>query len=103
MCDEWNNPAFQESSEYYNIELSQKIRDYDEDFFSGRILVVYSFWSGHDKETRINGIEVDGTKLIVNARYKKKRGTYTTEAFTWLILIEVNKTDVTGVTSVQVE
>lgn len=103
LCDEWGNPAFQESSELYTNELSQKIRSYNEVFFSDKILVVYSFQRGHSKETQIVGIEVEGAKLIINARYVTKKGTFTDEAFNWIMLIEINKSDATGVTTAQIK
>lgn len=103
LCDAWGNPAFQENSEHYSVELSQKIRSYNETYFNEKILVVYSFERGHSKETRIDGITVDGLQLVVNARLIAKKGTFTDEAFNWLILIEVNKAEVAGVTTVQVK
>jgi hypothetical protein len=41
LCVEFGNPAFQESSEHYSSELSQKIRGYDEVFFDEKALVIY--------------------------------------------------------------
>ena len=102
LCDEWNNLAFDEESESFSSELSEKIRSYDEAYFSDKVLIIYSFWRGHRKETRINSIEVEGTQLIVNARYNDKRGIFTDEAFNWLILIEVSKVDIVGATTVQI-
>lgn len=103
LCDEWENPAFQESNEYYNNELSQKIRSYNEAYFSEKILIVYSFDRGHSKETRIDSITVDGLQLVVNTRLVTKKGTFSDEAFNWLILIEVNKAEITGVATIQVK
>lgn len=69
LCVEFGNYAFQENGMHYGSELSQKIRSYDETFFNDKVLVIYSFDRGHDKETRIDSIAVDGTTLIVNASY----------------------------------
>lgn len=102
LCDEWNNPAFDESSESFSNELSTKIRNYDEAYFSEKILIIYSFDRGHGKETRITGINLDREQLTVNARYINKRGAFTAEAFIWLILIEVNKADIAGANTIQV-
>ena len=103
LCDEWGNPAFEENGELYTNELSQKIRSYSEVFFSDKILVVYSFERGHSKETQIVGMEVDGSKLIIYARLVTKKGVFTDEAFNWLMLIEINKSDAMGVTNAQVK
>lgn len=103
LCVEFGNYAFQENGDHYGSELSQKIRSYDEAFFNDKVLVIYSFDRGHGKETRIDSIAVDGTTLIVNASYKIKKGTFTSEAFNWLILIEVSKAEVAGTTSVEVK
>ncbi|WP_264230045.1 hypothetical protein [Acholeplasma laidlawii] len=102
LCDIWNNQAFQENSEYYTSELSQKLRSYNESFFSDHNLIVYSFERGHSKETIINNISVEDSELIIEASFITKKGTFTDEAFNWLILIEVNKTDATGVATIKV-
>lgn len=102
-CDAWNNQAFQENSEHYKTELSQKIRSYDESFFSDRNLIIYSFERGHYHETKINDIDIIDSQLTIEAQYIIKKGSFTDEAFNWLILIEVNKTDVTGVVTIEVE
>ena len=46
---------------------------------------------------------IHGLQLVVNTRLVTKKGTFSNEAFNWLILIEVNKADITGVTTVQVK
>ncbi|MDD4244140.1 MAG: hypothetical protein PHG08_07520 [Bacilli bacterium] len=102
LCDEWNNPAFNKNSEYYSSENSEKIRSYDESFFAEKILVIYSFDTGYNKETRIDSIVVDGEQLIINTRIKTKRGTFESVGFNWLMLIDINKSDVEGITSIQV-
>ena len=103
LCAEFENPAFQEGSEYYSSELSQKIRSYNETFFEEKVLIIYSFERGHDKETRIDSISASDTKLIVNASYKTKKGIFTSEAFNWLMLIEVSKSEALGTQSVEVK
>jgi hypothetical protein len=40
---------------------------------------------------------IHGLQLVVNTRLVTKKGTFSDEAFNWLILIEVNKADITGV------
>ena len=103
LCNEWSNPAFNESSEYFSSESSVKIRSYDEAFFSEKALIIYSFWRGYSKETRISNMSIDGTQLIINARYVSKRGTFDDVSFNWLFLIELNKTDISDVTTVQIK
>jgi len=103
LCLEWDNPAFKENSEYYSSELSKKMRSYDEAYFEEKILIVYSFVRSHHRETRIDSLEVNGEQLVINARYITRRGSFPDEVFNWLILIEVNKADVLGVTSVQIK
>ncbi|MDD4157149.1 MAG: hypothetical protein PHY08_11300 [Candidatus Cloacimonetes bacterium] len=103
LCDEWGNPAFQENSEYFSSELSEKIRSYDEEYFNENILVIYSFERGHPTETRINSIEVNEEQLLINARHITRRGQFTDEAFYWLMLIEIKKADVIGVTTINIK
>ena len=66
------------------------------------MLIIYSFERGHSRETRITGISVNGEQLTVNARYNNKKGTFTDEAFIWLMLIEVNKADIVDVNAIQI-
>lgn len=103
LCADWDNPAFEENSERYTSELSRTIRSYNEVFFNERILVIYAFDRGHRKKTQIDSIEVDGSMLIINTRLITQKGTFTDEAFSWLMLIEVNKSDVMGATTIQVK
>ncbi len=103
LCDEWHNDAFQENSTDYSSELSVIIRSFDEDFFSEKSLVIYSFDRGHRWETQIRSIEIDESILIVKTQLVSKEGTFTSEAFNWLMLIEVNKLDIIDVTSIRVE
>lgn len=103
LCEEWNNPAFQEDSEYYGSEISQKIRGYDEEFFKDKSLVIYSSFDGTPGQSfKIKNIRMEETELLVDIRIVKKRGTFNSIAYSWLIFIEVNKADVAGATSVQV-
>ena len=51
LCDAWGNPAYQESNEYYNNELSQKIRSYNGRISAKNIDCLF-FDRGHSKETR---------------------------------------------------
>lgn len=103
VCVKWNNPSFQEESKYFTNEQSVKIQSYDEKFFNDKILIIYSFNRGQRKETVIEGVSVDGNKLIVNAKLISRKGrTFTDDLFSWLILIEVSKSEVVGATTVEV-
>lgn len=77
LCDAWDNQAFQENREYYTSELSQKLRSYDESFFSDQNLIIYSFDRGHGKETKINNINTKDSQLIIKAEFIIKKGTFT--------------------------
>lgn len=103
LCDIWGNQAFQENSELYTSELSQKLRNYDESFFRDHNLIIYSFERGHRRKTIINNISAKDSELIINVSFVTKKGTFTDESFNWLILIEVDKSDVTGVTTIKVD
>lgn len=103
LCDEWNNPAYQEESELYSSEISKKIREYDEAFFEEKALIIRSsFDASPGRSQRISSLNVEGTQLIVNVRYSSKKGTFNDIATTWLFLIEVKKADIVGVTAVQI-
>lgn len=102
LCSEWNNPSFDENTESFSSEFSQKIRSYDEPYFNDNILIIYSFERGHSRETKITSINVDGDYLNINARYNDIRGAFTDEAFNWLIILEASKADIADATTVQI-
>ncbi|MCL2630139.1 MAG: hypothetical protein FWD49_01280 [Firmicutes bacterium] len=103
LCAEKGVSAFDESSVYFTGGLSKKIRNYDEAYFKDKILIIYSFERGHRRETRIDSISFDREQITVNARHKERRGNLTDEAFIWLIMIEVNKADTAGASTIQIK
>lgn len=100
LCDEYNNSAYDESSEHYSSELNEIIRGYDEKFFEKRGLIVYALW-GNDS-VKINSVNVDDTQLTVILGTKMRLRT-TLPIITWLLIIEVKKADIEGVTTVKIE
>lgn len=103
LCEEWNNPAYQEDSEYFSSEISKKIREYTEAYFEEKTLIVCSALEvSPAKSPRIKSIRTEEAKLIINVRYDLKKGTFNDIATTWLFLIEVKKADIAGVETVQI-
>jgi len=102
LCEEWDNPAFDEEHNQFNSTMSVRIRNFDEQFFSEKMLVIYTFERGHARETRINYLIVEGTELIIYARFHNVRGTFTDEAFPWTMLIVIPLQYVENVTTVSV-
>lgn len=103
ICEQWGNPAFDQSSEFFSSEISEKIRSYDDSFFVDNTLIIYSFLRGHRNETRIDSISIEGEQITLNARYISKKGKFDDVEFNWLMLIEVKKEDILGSSTIQIK
>ena len=90
-CSEWNNDAFNESSINYNSELSKLIRSYNEQFFNEKNLIIVSFETGNYLKTKVKNILLNESILNVNLKQTNKYGNFTTEAYDWLMVIEIDK------------
>ena len=106
LCDEWNNPAFNEENPMYLHEFYKKIRAYDGTYFEEKVLTVYLADGGNRRNSfSVKKLTIEEKTLIVNIARKEPKGYHDARyVFTpWTFLIEVNKADVTGVTTVQVK
>ena len=102
LCEEWNNPAFDEDNDDYSSELSEKIREYNEEFFENKALIINSSCQYNSKrEPGVDKLIIEEDKLIIEVSLK--RGTYTDIAESWLFLIEVNKADIIDITNITIE
>lgn len=105
LCEEWNNAAYQESNEQYLSELNKKIREYDDDFFVDKAIIIIQFSggnAGNGYTHNIKSVKIENDVLIVNRQSARKRGTWNDYAVFRVYIIEVNKTDIQGVTKLQV-
>ena len=104
MCEEYDNPAFDSQAEGYDSALSLKLREYDDVYFEEKALVIYSGYSWNDsRKPKVKWITVNDTILTIVIGLKNDWRVHTTEAVSILFLIEVNKSDVQGVTDIRVE
>ena len=103
LCDEWNNKSFDENDEYYNSDLKTLIRSYGDEYFELNNLIIIEFETGQGIKTKVKNINIEENKIIVNIKQKQKNGIWTTEAFSWLMIIEVSKENTIGVTELVVD
>jgi hypothetical protein len=102
LCEEWSNPAFEEDNDGYGSELSEKIRGYNEEFFENKTLIINSsVLYNSAREPRVEKLTIEGDELIIEISLK--RGTYNDIAESWLFIIEVNQTDIQGITNISIE
>lgn len=102
LCEEWNNPAFDENNEEYSSELSEKIREYNEEFFENKTLIINSSIQYNSaREPKVDQLTIEEGDLVIEISLK--RGTYTDVAESWLFLIEVNQTDVQDIPKITIE
>lgn len=102
LCNEWNNPSFDKTSEYYDSEISKVYRSLNEEFFLTNYLIIYSFERGHLYATKIKNVTIDGDILKVNVKkVKTTNDDVTTEAFSWLILISVENENLSNISDIK--
>ena len=102
LCDEWNNKSFDKNNEYYYSEEEILIRSYDDEYFELNNLIIIEFETAQGIYTKIKNINIEEHKIIVNIKQKQKNGIWTTEAFRWLMIVEVSKGNTNGVTELVV-
>ena len=103
LCDEWNNKSFDENDEYYNSDLNTFIRLYNDEYFELNNLIIIEFETGQGIDTKVKNISIEENRIIVNIKQKQKNGIWTTEAFSWLMIVEVSKENTIGVTELVVD
>ena len=103
LCDEWNNKSFDENDEYYNSDLKTLIRSYGDEYFELNNLIIIEFETGQGIDTKVKNISTEENRIIVNIKQKQKNGIWTTEAFSWLMIVEVSKENTIGVTELVVD
>lgn len=103
LCDEWNNKSFDENDEYYNSDLKTLIRSYNDEYFELNNLIIIEFETGQGIDTKVKNISIEENRIIVNIKQKQKNGIWTTEAFSWLMIVEVSKENTIGVTELVVD
>lgn len=102
LCNEWNNPSFYETSEYYDSEISKVCRSINEEFFLTNYLIIYSFERGHLYATKVKNVTIDGDILKINVKKVKTiNDEVTTEAFSWLILVSVEKENLSNISDIK--
>ena len=97
-CEEKNNPAFDQQDPKYSMDLSVKIREYTEEYFETKSLIVYYGLHSYSGYLRtIDRISVVKNVLTVHDVIKDKEGLFLMMEH-WVCLIEVSKSDIVGVT-----
>ena len=102
LCDEWGNKSFDENEEYYNSDLAKLLRTYDDEYFKINNLLIVEFETGKGIYSKVKRISVDENDLVVTIKQKELNGVWTTEAFHWLMIIEVSKENTNSVTNLKV-
>lgn len=102
LCDQWNNGAFNLESVGYSDMMNQKLREYDNEYFAAKALIIYSNMKWNwEREPRIETISKKNNVLVIEVSLK--RGTYTDKAEAGTFFIELNKADVENVTDFRIE
>ena len=91
LCNEWDNKSFDENEEYYNSNLAILLRTYDDEYFDDNNIIIIEFETGRGIDSRIKNISIQEEKIVMTVKQKEKKGIWTTEAFHWLMIVEVSK------------
>ena len=108
LCDEWNNKSFDENDEYYNSDLNTFIRLYNDEYFELNNLIIIEFETGQGIKTKVKNVNIEENRLVVTIKQKEKITIFgdsvvTTEAFSWVMIVEVSKENTIGVTELVVD
>ena len=106
LCDEYNNPTFNKEHQYYNqfynSNMSKKLREYKKGFFKNRSLIIYSTsvpdtsWS-----LDVNNVYADNDVLFLDVIETSQGVGFQLIAY-WTIIVEVNKSISNGTNDIQV-
>lgn len=102
LCNQWNNGAFNRESVDYSGVMNQRLREYDNEYFATKALLIYSNskWNW-EREPRIKKIIKKDNALVI--KINLKNGTYTDKAEAGTFLIELNKSDIENITDIVTE
>lgn len=106
LCQEWDNAAYQESNALYSNELNKKIREYGDDFFLDKAIIIMQFSGGNAGNGcthSIKSLRIENDILIVNRQSTRKKGTWNDYAVFRVFIVEVNKADIHDVTELRIE
>ena len=95
-------PFFDETDENYNSALSKKIREYDDDFFADKSLIlIFSFGTNYST-IRITGATLKSTTLTVTA--SKPDEVYSSDIKkSFVYILEMDKKDVKDVLQIEMQ
>lgn len=100
FAEEKNMPFFDENDENYNNAFSQKVREYDEKYFSDRsLIVIIKLEEEYDLE-RFRDMEIKGEVLTVNLSKPDTDMSYT-EISAFVYIIETDKAYVKQVSEIK--
>lgn len=91
LSNKMNKGFFDESSNNYNSEIALKVRSFDNNFFQFNNLIICVIEAGNSYNYYIDDLVPSENQLIINIKKKKKKGTFTDEAYSYLFIIELNK------------
>ncbi len=95
-------PFFDENDENYNNAFSKKIREYDEEFFTDKSLILIFSFGTNNLTVRITGTNLQGTTLTVTG--SKPDGIYETDVKrSFAYIIEMEKSDVKNVEKIELQ
>ena len=102
LCDEWGNKSFDENEEYYNSDLAKLLRTYDDEYFKLNNLLIIEFETGRGIDSKLKKVSIEENRLVATIKQKEKNGIWTTEAFHWLMIVEISKESTEGASEVVV-
>lgn len=95
-------PFFDENDKNYDSELSKKIREYNEEFFADKSLILIFSFGSNNSTVRITGTKLNGTTLTVTG--SKPDEIYASDVKkSFVYILEMEKSDVKNVTEIELQ
>lgn len=100
LCNDWNNKTYEQSCELSNLE--KLLLTYDEEYFKENDIIIIEFDTGNGIISKVEKVDAKDNKIIVTIKQKQKNGFFTTEAFRWIMVIEISKENTNGLSELEV-
>lgn len=102
VCNENNNPAFNEEHANYDSNMSKYLRGLDAKFFSEYALIVYSTQINVDSYLDIEGITIEDNVIKINKRIvHMKQGAVVAIVYPWQVIIVVKQSYIKDIDKVE--
>jgi len=99
LCIEFNAYALDKDSSTYSSKLNEKIRAYNNTYFTRKSLILCQFSVNRGSKFRIDRLRIEDDILFVDILFNRVSTLAMIDI--WTVLIEIKKSDIVGVTAIR--